>query len=134
MTTLTSVHTAIRAALTGAGVHAVVGPAGDLPTDPDTGLVGQAAVLWPTPGWNQYTRGCGLSSGRVDRVLITCVGASSLDALAVADAVEAAIGGMRISAKGGTLTQTMASQPVAEPNSDPRRVSLAVEYSTITKG
>ena len=134
MTTLTSVHTAIRAALTGAGVHAVFGPADDLPTDSGTGLVGQAAVLWPTPGLNQYTRGCGLSSGRVDRVLITCVGASSFDALAVADAVEAAIGGMRITAKGGTLAQTMATQPVAEPNSDPRRVSLAVEYAVITKG
>ena len=95
--TVTSVHTAIKAALNAAGVYAVDGPADDLPSD--GGVVGKAAVLWPSPGFHTYTRVSGSSSGRVDRVLIT-----------------------------------LATQPSPEPNADPRRVSLAVEYTTITKG
>lgn len=132
MSTTTSVHALIKAALTAAGIHAVDGPAHDLPTV--DGLVGQAAVLWPAPGQHTYARASGTRSGRADRVLITCVGATARDAIAVADKVEAAIGGMRLSSKGGTLRQTLATSPDAEPNADPRRVSLAVEYSAITKG
>lgn len=132
MTTTTSVHAQIRAALVAAGVHAVDGPADDLPLV--DGLVGQAAVLWPSAGLHAYTRATGTRSGRTDRVTITCVGATTFDALAVADKVEAAIGGMRLSARGGTLRQAFVTQPIPEPNADPRRVSLAVEYSTITKG
>jgi hypothetical protein len=133
MTTTTSVHAAIMAALTGAGVAAVYGPADDLPVAVD-GLLAQAAVLWPAPRLNTYTRMVGTRSGGADRIVITCVGATARDALAVADKVEAAIGGMVLSAKGGTLRQTAATSPVPEPNADPVRVSLAVEYSTITKG
>lgn len=132
MDTTTSVHAQIRTALTNAGVYAVDGPAEDLPTS--GGVVAQAAVLWPSAGLHTYTRSTGTRSGRADRVTITCVGATSYDALAVADKVEAAIGGLRLSAKGGTLRQEFVTQPVPEPNADPRRVSLAVEYSTITKG
>ena len=141
--TVTSVHTEIKAALNTAGVYAVNGPADDLPSEFETtvdgfpvrigGAVRQAAVLWPSPGFHTYTRVSGSSSGRVDRVLITCVGATTFDALAVADAVEAAIGGLRLSG-GDVLRQTLATQPSPEPNADPRRVSLAVEYTTITKG
>jgi hypothetical protein len=133
VTTTTSVHALIKAALTAAGVVAVDGPAVDLPAGVD-GLVAQAAVLWPAPRLNSYTRMTGTRSGGADRIVITCVGATNNDALAVADKVEAAIGGMVLSAKGGTLRQTAATQPVPEPNADPVRVSLAVEYSTITKG
>lgn len=133
MTTSTSVHEQIRAALEGAGVNAVDGPAANLPAGPD-GRVAQAAVLWPSPGLNQYTRASGTRSGRADRVIVTCVGATVRDALAVADKVDAAIGGMVLSAKGGTLRQTVATQPAPEPNADPVRVSMAVEYVTITKG
>lgn len=131
MTTTTAVHSLIKAALVAAGVNAVDGPARDLPTD--GGLIAQAAVLWPFPGLHQYVRASGLSSGRVDKVTITCVGATVRDALAVADKVEAAIGGMQLSAKGGTLRQTAATSPAAEPNADPVRVSMAVEYAAITK-
>ena len=134
MSTVTATHALVRDALLEAGVHAVDGPADDLPVDPDTGLVGQAAVLWAHPGWHQYTRSSGTRSGREDRVTVICVGATRNDALAVADKVEAAVGGMRLSGRGGTLRQSVATQPVAEPNSDPRRVSLAVEYVVITKG
>jgi hypothetical protein len=133
VTTTTSVHALIKAALTAAGVTAVDGPAVDLPAGVD-GLVAQAAVLWPAPRLNSYTRMTGTRSGGADRIVITCVGATNNDALAVADKVEAAIGGLVLSAKGGTLRQTAATQPVPEPNADPVRVSLAVEYSTITKG
>ncbi len=132
MTTSSSVHAAVRAALSAAGLHAVDGPADSLPIE--GGMVAQAVVLWPGAPLYSYTRACGSSSGRTNRVMLTCVGATSLDALAVADRVEAAIGGMRVDAKGGTLRQVLATAPVPEPNTDPRRVSLAVEYSTITKG
>jgi hypothetical protein len=132
MTTTTSIHALIKAALVAAGVNAVDGPANDLPTD--GGLIAQAAVLWPFPRAYAYTRANGTSSGGTDRVVIHCVGATSRDALAVADKVEAAIGGMVTSAKGGTLRQVAATQPVPEPNADPVRVSLGVEYVTITKG
>ena len=129
--TVTAVHGEIKAALVAAGVYVVDGPADDLPSV--DGVVGQAAVLWPSPGFHTYTRVSGSSSGRVDRVLIACVGATTFDALAVADAVEAAVGGLRLSG-GDVLRQTLATQPSPEPNADPRRVSLAVEYATITKG
>jgi hypothetical protein len=131
--TTTGTHALIKAALTAAGIHAVDGPAAHLPVG-SGGAVAQAAVLWPQPGLYQYTRASGTSSGRADRVLITCVGATTRDALAVADKVEAAIGGLMLSSKGGTLRQTLATSPAPEPNADPVRVSLAVEYSTITKG
>lgn len=133
MTSTTAVHAAIKAALEAAGVSAIDGPAKTLPTD--GGLIAQTAVLWPAPRAHVYTRGSGDSSGGTDRVTILCIGATAFDALAVADAVEAAIGGMRISAKGGTLRQTGgAVDPAPEPNSDPVRVSLPVEYSVVTKG
>lgn len=130
--TATSVHALIRAALVGAGVHAVDGPADSLPVV--DGLVGQAAVLWPVPGEHQYTRSSGTRSGRADRVTVVCVGATVADAIAVAERVEYAIGGLRTSAKGGTLRQVLATTPTPEPNTDPRRVSLSVEYSTVSKG
>lgn len=133
MPTSTSVHSAILAALQGAGVYSVIGPADDLPTAAD-GRVGQAAVLWPQARFNDYGRASGGRSGGVDTVLVTCVGATSFDALAVADKVDAEIGGLRVSEKGGVLVQTIATAPVAEPNTDPVRVSLAVEYSVVTKG
>ncbi len=133
MTTTTSVHAAIGAALTAAGVAWVYGPADDLPTGAD-GLLAQAAVLWPAPRLNDYSRMIGQRSGGTDRVLIHCVGATARDALAVADKVEAAIGGLVLSAKGGTLRQVLSLAPEPEPNADPVRVSMAVEYTTITKG
>ena len=134
MMTTTALHAAIKAALTDAGVAAVDGPADDLPAGAD-GLVAQAAVLWPAAGLHRYTRMEGTKSGRVDRVLITCVGATNNDALAVADKVEAAIGGLVVSAKGSPLRQLdLGLEPVAEPNADPVRVSLPVVYATITKG
>ena len=133
MATSTSVHSAILEALTDAGVYAVLGPADELPGGSD-GRVAQAAVLWPQARFNDYGRASGGRSGGVDVVLVTCVGATTFDALAVADNVAAALGGLRLSDKGGTLAQTIASTPAVEPNTDPVRVSLAVEYSTVTKG
>ena len=133
MTTTTSVHGLIKAALIADGVPAVDGPADDLDVDAD-GLVAQAAVLWPAPGLYQYRRMIGQRSGRDDSILILCVGATARDALAVADKVENSIGGMVLPGKGGTLRQTIATAAVPEPNADPVRVSLAVEYTTVTKG
>jgi len=133
MSTTTSVHALIKAALLDGGVAAVDGPAKNLPTKAD-GTIAQAAVLWPSPRLNTYTRQSGTRSGGTDRVMVTCVGATTRDALAVADKVEAAIGGLVLPGKGAPLRQTLATVPAPEPNSNPVRVSCAVEYSTITKG
>lgn len=133
MSTTTSVHAAVEAALAGAGVYAVYGPADALPTASD-GLVEQAAVLWPRARFHGGIRASGDDSRGEDVITITCVGATARDALAVADKVHAAIGGLRVSDKGSPLTQTIATSPAPEPNADPVRVSLAVEYTTVTKG
>ena len=53
---------------------------------------------------------------------------------ALVDKVDAALGGVRLSDKGGTLRQTVATSPGAEPNADPVRVSMAIEYAVVTKG
>lgn len=133
-TATTAVHGRILDALNTAGtLHAQPGPAHDLPVDA-AGRVLQAAVLWPSPGRPQYTRAAGASSGRVDTVRITCVGATANDAIAAADKVEAAIGGRRFADRGGPLTFAYASDPETEPGADPTRVSLLVEYTATTKG
>lgn len=133
MTSSTAIHGAILAALAEAGIYAVFGPAESLPRDGD-GLIGQAAVLYPAAPAHDYTRSSGDSSGRRDRVTVVCVGATVRDALAMADKVEAAIGGMRPSSTGGTLHQITGTAPTLEPNTDPARVSMSVEYATTTKG
>lgn len=134
MTSATALQVSIRAALSAAGVHAVFGPADDLPLAPD-GRVAQAAVLWPAAGLHQYSRATGTRSGRMDGVNVVCVGATSLDALAVAEAVEAAIGGMGHPGDGSPMRQAVAAgEPTPEPNTDPVRVIYQVQYSTITKG
>lgn len=127
------IHNAILTALQEAGLYAVHGPADSLPKGSD-GRVKQAAVVWPAPRMNAYTRAQGGRSGGVDRVTVICVGPTVLDALAVADRVEVAIGGLRLTDKGGTLRQTVASAPASEPDADPVRVSMAVEYQVVTKG
>lgn len=133
MQSTTSVHTAILAALRAAGVHAVPGPALDLPRAAD-GRVAPAAVVWPSARLNAYRRTSGGRSGGDDRATVVCVGPTSLDALAVADKVDAALGGLVLSDKGGPLAQTNATTPAPEPNADPVRVSLAVEYTATMKG
>lgn len=126
-------HELIKAALVGAGIDADYGPRKTPPVDAG-GRVRQFAVLYPTAPLHQYTRSSGDSSGREDAVTVVCVGPTVLDALNVADEVEAAIGGMRLSDKGGTLRQTIATTPAPEPNADPVRVSMSLEYTTVTKG
>jgi hypothetical protein len=134
MTTTSSVHGLIRSALADGGLAVHDGPAMELPVDAD-GFIAQAAVLWPAAGQYQYRRMMGQQSGREDRLLILCVGATTRDALAVADKVENAIGGLVLPGKGGTLRQVpLSAIPAPEPNADPVRVSLPVEYTTITKG
>lgn len=132
MTTTTSVHALIKSALAAAGVSAVDGPAVDLPAD-DDGLVAQAAVLWPDARLNRSTRMSGGSSGGEDGLVVICVGATSFDALAVADKVHGALDGLVLSAKGSPMRQTARTRVAPEPNADPVRVSCAVEYTTITK-
>jgi hypothetical protein len=133
VTTTTSVHASIGAALTGAGVAWVYGPAEELPTAAD-GLIAQAAVVYPNARLNVTSRMSGASSRGEDSTVIHCVGATARDALAVGDKVHAALNGLVLSDKGSPLRQTASLRPEAEPNADPVRVALAVEYSTTTKG
>jgi hypothetical protein len=132
MTTTTSVHAAIGAALTGAGVAWVYGPAADLPEAAD-GLVAQAAVVYPNARLNVTSRMSGASSRGEDTTVIHCVGATVRDALAVGDKVHGALNGLVLSEKGSPLRQTASVRPETEPDADPVRVSLAVEYATTTK-
>ena len=64
MATATSVHAAILAALSGAGLYAVEGPADELPAGAD-GLVAQACVVYPHR-LSYYARMSGGSSGKGD--------------------------------------------------------------------
>lgn len=132
MPTTTSVHAAIKTQVA-TTVAAFDFPAKNLPAKAD-GTVAQAAVLRPSAGLNTHTRSVGTSSGRSDRVVLTCVGATARDALAVADKVHAALNGFRPTATSSPMRQDFASDPVPEPNADPVRISCVVEYSTITKG
>lgn len=125
-------HLAIKAALVTAGLDADFGPRSDLPTE--GGRVAQAVVIYPTAPLHQHRRSSGGSSGRETTLTAVCVGPTVLDALNVADEVEAAIGGMRLPGKGGVLRQILATTPAPEPNADPVRVSLSLEYTTVTKG
>lgn len=135
MTTTTSVHALIKAALVAEfdADHAVDGPAKELPRNAD-GLIEQSVIIWPAPGLTRYTRASGESSGRDDTARLSCVGATRNDALAALDRVEAAVGGMRTSAKGGTLRQALVFEQGAEPNADPVRHLVYAEYTTVTKG
>ena len=130
---VTVVHEEIRAALVAAGVAATYGPAPYLPTR-DDGMVGQAAVLWPTPGRVQQTRSSGRMSGREDRVQITCVGATVLDCLAAVSKVRAALVGVRLPSGGLLIEDPIAMQPTTEPNTDPVRVSVPLMFTCVTKG
>ena len=130
---VTVVHEEIRAALVAAGVTAVYGPAPSLPVR-DDGMVGQAAVLWPSPGRVQQTRSSGRMSGREDRVQVTCVGATVLDCLAAVSKVRAALVGVRLPSGGLLIEDPIAMQPTTEPNTDPVRVSVPLMFTCVTKG
>lgn len=130
---VTVVHEEIRAALVAAGVTAVYGPAPSPPVR-DDGMVGQAAVLWPSPGRVQQTRSSGRMSGREDRVQITCVGATVLDCLAAVSKVRAALVGVRLPSGGLLIEDPIAMQPTTEPNTDPVRVSVPLMFTCVTKG
>ena len=130
---VTVVHEEIRATLVTAGVTAVYGPAPSLPVR-DDGMVGQAAVLWPTPGRVQQTRSSGRMSGREDRVQITCVGASVLDCLAAVSKVRAALVGVRLPSGGLLIEDPVAMQPTTEPSTDPVRVRVPLMFTCVTKG
>lgn len=130
---VTVVHEEIRATLVAAGVTAVYGPAPSLPVR-DDGMVGQAAVLWPTPGRVQQTRSSGRMSGREDRVQVTCVGATVLDCLAAVSKVRAALVGVRLPSGGLLIEDPIAMQPTTEPSTDPVRVSVPLMFTFVTKG
>ena len=130
---VTVVHEEIRAALVAAGVTAVYGPAPSLPVR-DDGMVGQAAVLWPSPGRVQQTRSSGRMSGREDRVQVTCVGATVLDCLAAVSKVRAALVGVRLPSGGLLIEDPVSMQPTTEPNTDPVRVSVPLMFTCVTKG
>ena len=134
MTSQVEVYTEIKAALVAAGVTAVDGPADDLPRDAH-GMVADCVVMYPSPGEPHERRMGGGMSGRGDAVTIVCAGHSPLDAANVAHAVQSALDGYRLPS-GGLLTSGLggAVQPAVEPNADPQRASMPLEYRTVTKG
>lgn len=129
MVTSTSVQQQIIDALTAAGVSADFGPLDEMPAN------GQAAVLWPAVPSLQTTRMSGGVSGKEHGVTVLYVGRSVEAVLAVADKGDAALVGLRLTAKGGHLTREPGRVPIAsEPNSDPKRYQAPVSYRVITKG
>lgn len=128
------VYFEVKDRLTSAGVAALDGPADDLPRDVH-GLVADCVVMYPSPGEPHERRMGGGMSGRGDAVTILCVGHSPLDAANVANAVQTALDGYRLPS-GGLLVAGVggATPPGIEPNADPQRASMPLEYRTVTKG
>lgn len=135
MPTTTSVHILIKAALvTEFGEqYALDWPADELPKSAD-GLIAQAVVILPEPGVLRSVRASGGSSGRDDTARLYCVGPTRYDVLAVVDRVRGAVFGLRTSAKGGVLREAIAQDMGTEPNTDPVRHLVYLEYTTVTKG
>lgn len=133
MTTQTAVYFEVKDRLTAQGVIALDGPAKDLPRD-ESGLVAQCVVLYPSAGLPRVTRMSTAMSGRDDAVTLICVGATPLDAAAVAGRVQVALNGCRLPSGGMLIPSFLPPPPTPEPNADPQRASLPLEYSTITKG
>lgn len=128
------VYFEVKDRLTAAGVAALDGPADDLPRDAH-GLVADCVVMYPSAGEMRESRLGGGASGRDDAVTILCVGHSPLDAANVANAVQTALDGYRLPS-GGLLMAGIggATPPAIEPNADPQRASMPLEYRTVSKG
>lgn len=114
-----------------AQVPAFLGPAPTLPTS--QGKVTQCAVLWATAGASRNRANANVAD-RVDTFTVICVGATALDALAVAGKVREALTGVVTHAGASPIREVSpASAPAAEPNTDPVRVSVALQFTTISK-
>ena len=128
---LTDFYTTLQARLETA-LPAFMGPANDLPTR--DGSVEQSAVIWATPGETAHRADTRASTGRRENFNIVCVGATALDALASAQKVRAAIAYWVPNTGASPVTETgLSTTPAAEPGTDPIRVSLTLQFTTITK-
>lgn len=108
------------------------GPALTLPTS--GGKVAQCAVLWPTAGVPRTRANSTGPADRSDTFTIICVGATALDALAAADKVRAALTGTIIHPGNAPLRETgLGAPPTAEPGTNPVRVSMPLQFTTISK-
>lgn len=111
---------------------AQMGPASSLPTQ--GGKVAQSAVLWPTAGTMRHRANAGQGADRVETFTVICLGPSALDALAAADKVRAALTGLVLRPGASPMRETgVPTSPAAEPNTDPVRVSLSLQFTTISK-
>lgn len=118
--------------LVGEQLPAFHGPAPTLPTS--GGKVTQCAVLWPTAGAPRYRANSTGPADRSDAFTVICVGATALDALAAADKVRAALTGTIIHPGDAPLRETgLGATPTAEPGTNPVRVSLPLQFTTISK-
>lgn len=137
MADIIHVYQQIKALLTSAGVTVLDGPADALPTS--GGRVTQCAVIYPLVGTPQYRPLTPAATGRVDGATVVCVGATTLDCLAVIKKVRAALDGAAIAAAGGNGSRLQEAgstnqEPTIEPATDPTRVSLSLQFTAVTKG
>ena len=134
MTSQVEVYFEVKDRLTASGIVALDGPAGDLLPRDQYGLVAPCVVMYPSAGQPQVTRMSGGSSGRDDAVTLVCAGHTPLDAAAVAHDVQAALDGYRLPSGGLLAPGMIGGAPAVEPNADPQRASMPLEYRTTTKG
>lgn len=128
---LTDFYTTLQERLD-AALPTFIGPADDLPTR--DGSVEQSAVIWATPGDPAHRANTKASHERRESFNIVCVGATSLDALASAQKVRAAIAYWVPNAGAAPVTETgLSMSPAAEPGTDPVRVSVTLQFTTTTK-
>lgn len=135
MSTLTAWHNEVRQTLN-AALPTQFGPADTLPTE--DGSVVQCAVLWPTTG-ALARRANGGTHQRTDSVLAVFVGPTVLDCLAAVGKGRKALEGARLVTSGNGGGRVVeggftGAQPTPEPGTDPVRVSLTVQFDSITKG
>jgi len=135
MSTLTAWHEEVRRALD-AVLPAQYGPADSLPTE--GGSVQPCAVLWPTAGTLQ-SRSSGGPHQRTDSVAVVFVAGTVLECLAAVGKGRKALEGARLiaSGRGGGAVREggfTGATPIAEPGTDPVRVSLSIQFDAITKG
>lgn len=119
------------------GLTVLDGPAATLPTS--SGRVAQCAVIYPLTGTPQYRPLTAAAAGRLDGVTVVCVGATTLDCLAVVKKTRHALDGATITAAGRTGGRLQEAgytnqEPTIEPATDPTRVSLSLQFTLITKG
>lgn len=120
----------------GGVLPAFVAPAEKLPTS--GGHVVQSAVVWATTGRERLRADSAHRKDRVETFQVTCVGASSFEALAASEKVRGALLGSRLASAGsgsGRIAEVgfTGALPTVEPGTDPVRVSCPITFQIVNK-